>query len=81
MRNSEVKITGMQLLFLPANLAWVSFFGDTPSSIRGENYFTRLEAARSALRRAGLKAVRLSASQYRIITEVEHEQEVQSVTV
>ena len=71
----------MHLLFLPANLAWVSFFGDTPSSIRGENYFPTLDAARAALRCAGLKAVRLTASQYRIIAEVEHEQEVQSVTV
>ena len=69
----------MHLLFLPANLAWVSFFGDTPSSIRGENYFPTLEAARSALRCAGLKAVRISASQYRIIAD--HEQEVFNVTV
>lgn len=69
----------MQLLFLPANLAWVSFFGDAPSSIRGENYFPTLEAARSALRCAGLKAVRLSSSQYRIV--IDSEQEVQSVTV
>lgn len=63
----------------PANLAWVSFCGDTPSSIRGENYFPTLESARSALCCAGLKAVRLSASQYRIV--VDSEQEVQSVTV
>lgn len=66
----------MHLLFLPANLAWVSFFGDTPSSIRGDNFFPSLEAARSALRSAGLKCVRISASQYRIIAEAKHEQEV-----
>uniref|UniRef100_E6QVU6 Uncharacterized protein n=1 Tax=mine drainage metagenome TaxID=410659 RepID=E6QVU6_9ZZZZ len=69
----------MQLLFLPANLAWVSFLGDTPSSIRDENFFTTLDAARSALRCTGLKAVRLSASQHRIV--IDSEQEVQSVTV
>jgi hypothetical protein len=69
----------MQLLFLPANLAWVSFFGDTPSSIRGENYFPTLDAARSALRCVGLKTVRMSASQYRFV--IDSEQEVQSVTV
>lgn len=72
---------GMQLLFLPTNLAWVSFFGDSTCSILGENYFPTLDAARSALRCAGLKAVRLTASRYRIIAEAEHEQEVQSVTV
>jgi hypothetical protein len=69
----------MRLQFLPANLAWVSFFGDTPSSIRGENYFPTLDAARSALHCVGLKAVRQSVSQYRIV--IKPDQEVQSVTV
>ena len=59
----------MHLLFLPANLAWVSFFEDTPCTIRGENNFPTLENARSAMRIAGLNAVQVSASQYRIIAE------------
>lgn len=69
----------MRLQFLPVNSAWVSFFGDAPCSIRGENYFHTLDAARSALRCAGLKLVRQSASQYTIV--IKHGQEDQNATV
>lgn len=61
----------MHLIWSPVNDAWVSFFGDSPCSIRGDNFFSTLQQARQSVKAAGLRLLSVRPGAYLITTEGE----------
>lgn len=59
----------MVLRYSEINSAWISYFGDAPCSILGENFFPDISAARRTLHRAGLRLARVNQHYYRIIAQ------------
>ncbi|TQN50437.1 hypothetical protein DLNHIDIE_00290 [Acidithiobacillus thiooxidans ATCC 19377] len=56
----------MHLIWSPVNDAWISFFGDSPCSIRGENFFSTIQQARAAIKAAGLRLYSVAPGTYLI---------------